>query len=213
MVFESIQTSAGLLFCGGIGALVKEITHDNTLQLPKVYSGKLFLGVLGSVIIGGVIGLIVDHSFVTAFLAGYTGFSAIAYLLPNAKGTPNTDPEIITPPEMTAITTVVLPPDVAPLTIPEIIKRAADKFGVDYNLALAVAKCESSLNPKARLVNKTGSIDRGLYQINNYWHKDVSDTQADDPTFAAEWFCEAVKDGHLSWWNASKPCWGVALKA
>lgn len=94
-----------------------------------------------------------------------------------------------------------------------IIRKAAQKEGLSKqqeNIAVAVARCESELNPKA--TNKIGnhpstSTDRGLYQWNDYWHKEISDECAFNPECATKAFCRAVKDGHLNWWNASRECW------
>ena len=83
----------------------------------------------------------------------------------------------------------------------------AGERGEIGKLALAVAEAESSFNPKAEHKNADGSADRGLYQINSKWHPEVSEAQAYDPEFATEFFCKAVKDGNLSWWNSSKPRW------
>jgi len=207
---ESALMITGLLSCGGAGALVKEILDDGCLTLPRIKDGKIVMGFIGSIIVGAAVGLLVDHSPLVAFFAGYTGFSAAMALLPSSfkrAALPVTQPSEQQP---VNTATSVVPTDVAPLSIPEIIKRAADKYGVSYTLALQVAKCESGLNPLARNVNKEGSIDRGLYQINSKWHPEVTEQQADDPVFAAEWFCKAVLAGNLSWWNASKKCWSVA---
>ena len=97
------------------------------------------------------------------------------------------------------------------LKIKEMIKRVAKEYGIREEIAIGVARCESNFNPKA--TNKRGnhpsySIDRGLYQINSYWHSEVKDIQAFDSEFSIRFFCQAVKDGHLDWWNSSKRCWG-----
>jgi len=49
-------------------------------------------------------------------------------------------------------------------------------FGSNWELAYAVMMSESSGRVKATNVNtdRHNSIDRGLYQINSYWHPDVS---------------------------------------
>lgn len=47
--------------------------------------------------------------------------------------------------------------------------------------AVAVALAESSGFTKALLVNENCTRDRGLWQINDYWHPDVSEQQAFDP--------------------------------
>ena len=46
--------------------------------------------------------------------------------------------------------------------------------------AVAVCLAESSGNCNAKYVNAGGSIDRGLWQVNDYWHSDVSDSCAYD---------------------------------
>ncbi len=54
--------------------------------------------------------------------------------------------------------------------------------------AVAVAWAESSGITNARNVNSDShrSVDRGLWQINSYWHREVSDACADDPACAAK---------------------------
>ena len=47
--------------------------------------------------------------------------------------------------------------------------------------AVAVALAESSGFTKALLVNENCTRDRGLWQINDYWHPEVSEQQAFDP--------------------------------
>lgn len=92
-------------------------------------------------------------------------------------------------------------------TVEEIIKKIAKEEGVDPDLALRVAKCESGLNPGATHRNSTGSIDRGLYQWNDHFHPEVSDETAFDAERSTRAFCKAFKEGHLSWWSATKKCW------
>lgn len=70
----------GLVICGAAGALVRDILGDNFLTLPKITQGKLFLGFLGSMVVGAAIGYLIDHSPITAFFAGYTGKSMFAKL-------------------------------------------------------------------------------------------------------------------------------------
>lgn len=104
----------------------------------------------------------------------------------------------------------VLKPDITKAKtepVDEIIKRVALEEGVDPQLAVRVAKCESGLDPKAKNKNKGGSVDRGLFQWNDYYHEDISDECAYDPECATRAFCKAVKNGHLDWWNATRKCW------
>ena len=88
-----------------------------------------------------------------------------------------------------------------------IIRLNAMKYGVDPELAVRVAKCESNLNPKAKRNVPPYGVDRGLYQWNSFFHPEISDSCAYDPICASEMFCKAVKEGHLNWWYASKHCW------
>ena len=92
-------------------------------------------------------------------------------------------------------------------TIEDIIRTTAISKEVDPNLAVKVAKAESNLDPFALRVNKSGSVDRGLFQWNSYYHPEVKNEEAFNPWKATELFCDAVKAGHLSWWNSSKAKW------
>lgn len=174
-----------LLLAGAGGALIKEIVQDNKLVLPKKIDRELSLGFIGSIIIGAAAGYLIDGAPLTAFLAGYAGFSMIESLISKKN-------------KVLAAKTE---------TMELMIRRIAREYEVDEDLAVRVAKCESGLRPDARNVNSPNSIDRGLYQINSKWHPEVTDEQAYDPEFSICFFCEAVKNGHLSWWNASKNCW------
>lgn len=71
----------------------------------------------------------------------------------------------------------------------------------DYLVNLAC--CEGLMNPETE--NKLGntpawSIDRGLYGINNHWHKEVSDECAKDIKCSTEWTIQRLKDGYYYEW-------------
>lgn len=93
------------------------------------------------------------------------------------------------------------------------IWKIAQEEGTDPDLCVKVAECESALDPKCRRVNNDArkSVDRGLFQINSYWHSEVSDADAYDPEMATLFFCKQVKKGFLSDWNASKKCWSKVV--
>lgn len=53
-------------------------------------------------------------------------------------------------------------------------------------ISVAVSEAESSGWTQAVLVDSDCSRDRGLWQINSFWHSEVSDAQAFDPNGAAQ---------------------------
>ena len=179
-------TLLSMFIIGALGALMKDILKDNQLTLPKCSGGNFSLGFIGGMIIGGAAGYLVDTDPVTAFLAGYAGSEIIENLIAKKNSTTKEATE----------------------TTEELIRKIATKEQVDQELAVAVAKCESGLNCLAVNTNTDGSRDRELYQINEKWHTDISDEDAFNPITATEFFCKAYKEGHLSWWDASKNCWG-----
>lgn len=83
-LFFNMWYTFSLFLFGAAGAIVKDILADNSLVMPKILSGKLQLGFLGSVFIGASAGYFVDHSPITAFFAGYAGFHALAALMPKS---------------------------------------------------------------------------------------------------------------------------------
>jgi len=170
---------------GALGALAKDLLVDNEVELPKKLNGKLFLGSLGGMLTGALAGLLADTSFETAFLAGFGGTAFFESLLSRGEK-PSNRKELME----------------------AIIRWVATEEGVDPDLAVRVAKCENpELDPYAVNVNKDGSRDRGLFQINDKWHPNVNDATAFDPVAATRFFCKAVKNGHLDWWNATRKCW------
>ena len=100
-------------------------------------------------------------------------------------------------------------PEAKTETVEQIIRRIAKQEGVDPDLALRVARCESGLNPAAKNVNTNKTIDRGVFQWNDKWHPEISDGCAYDTERATRAFCKAFKEGHLDWWNATKKCWDI----
>ncbi|GAH79712.1 unnamed protein product, partial [marine sediment metagenome] len=78
----------------------------------------------------------------------------------------------------------------------------------DPALAIKIARCESGWRPLALRMNVTGSIDRGLFQWNDYYHPEILNDCAFNIECSTRAFCKAVKAGNLYWWDASKHCWG-----
>lgn len=81
-----------------------------------------------------------------------------------------------------------------------IAKEAGFKWP-DYLVKLA--KCESRLDPKA--VNTENNVpshskDRGLFQISDHWHPEVSDKVAFDVRLATEWTMWRINSGYQHEW-------------
>jgi hypothetical protein len=99
----------------------------------------------------------------------------------------------------------------APEKVKSLIRNIAEEEGFsDVNLLIRIAQAESQLDPKNS--NDKGnyppdSIDRGLFMINDYWHKEVTDEQAYDPYFSTRWTIKKIRSGGISAWDASKPNW------
>jgi Ricin-type beta-trefoil lectin domain/Lysozyme like domain len=72
--------------------------------------------------------------------------------------------------------------------------------GNDWVVSVAVAEAESAGWTHARLINTDCSVDRGLWQINSYWHGEVGDACAFDPT------CNAQAT-HTIWANGGWTQW------
>jgi hypothetical protein len=173
------------ILAGALGALAADILIDNKIQLPKKINDELLLGSFGGLIFGALAGYFADGSMIAAFSAGFGGTEFVANLVKRTAN--NQQQEII---------------------MEQIIRWVAKEEGVDPDLAVRVARCENQkLDPKAVNINKDGSRDRGLFQINSKWHPEITDEQAFDPVFSTRFFCKAVKEGHLDWWDASRSCW------
>jgi hypothetical protein len=66
---------------GAIGALVSDMIGDGYIQLPKVENKKFYPGFLSGLIVGAVVGYLIDKSPLTAFSFGYIGKEAIDFLV------------------------------------------------------------------------------------------------------------------------------------
>ena len=75
--------------------------------------------------------------------------------------------------------------------------------------------CESRLDPNA--TNSEGntpaySKDRGLLQINDYWHPSVSDECAYNPSCAIRYTIKMIEEGRQSEWVCDKYVKGVPIE-
>ena len=204
--------------CGIAGALAKDIFVDNAISLPKKDGEKLILGSLGGLIIGAFVGIALDGSPINAFAAGFAGIAILQSII-GGKDLNKIIIEKITEEETVKTAEAESRKEETEEEekktekieteeeIINLIKKTAKKYGIDEELAVRVAKCESGLNPKAINTNAPDSIDRGLYQINSKWHPEITEEQAFDIQFSTNFFCEAVKNGYIRWWKASQKCW------
>lgn len=181
-----ITNEWAIVFLGGcIGALADDMLKDGAIEMPKFEGGKLYFGFLGGILAGGLVGYLTDGSFVSSLAAGFAGASGLPRLLA----------QIPTEREKSTI------------TIADLISNLCLENGVDPELALRVARAESALTVTAINKNTDGSRDRGIFQINDKYHPEVTDAEAFDPTFSTNFFCKAFKDGHLDWWKATAHVW------
>ncbi|HSA07647.1 MAG TPA: transglycosylase SLT domain-containing protein [Candidatus Gastranaerophilales bacterium] len=90
-----------------------------------------------------------------------------------------------------------------PEYIKNYIKTEFDKAGLDSDRAVKIAELESRFNLDAYNINRNGSNDMGLWQINSI-HK-LSDDCRTDLKCSTEWAIQKVKiDGNFSAWSVNK---------
>lgn len=93
-------------------------------------------------------------------------------------------------------------------SVEQTIRRIAKEQSFQWpDYLVKLAKCESGLNPKA--VNVTGnkpkqSRDRGLFQINDFYHKNISDAQAFDVEFSTKYTIKLINEGKQGYWVCDK---------
>lgn len=76
--------------------------------------------------------------------------------------------------------------------------------GISPYEAYMVINCESRWNPEAMLVNKDMSVDRGIWQISNKYHKEVSNSDAFDYKKATEHAIRIYKKSGWREWTCGK---------
>lgn len=89
-----------------------------------------------------------------------------------------------------------------PKTVEDIIREKARSNNLNEDKVLFIAKCESQLGPTTLgdghlTCPRTGKPmrSRGIWQINDCYHPQVSDKQAFDPAWATDWAIEKFKKG------------------
>lgn len=77
---------------------------------------------------------------------------------------------------------------IAYIDLAKLVAEAGFPGGGPQATAIAVISAESGRDPAATNAagNTPPSVDRGLWQINDYWHPEVTDAQAFDPVLATK---------------------------
>lgn len=94
-------------------------------------------------------------------------------------------------------------------TIRQIAKNRNFKWS---QYAVNICCCESLLGTKLRNAQNnipSYSYDRGFFHINSYWHPEITDEQADNLVFSANWFMDRVEAGYQSEWMCDPIVKGV----
>jgi len=74
-----------ILLCGFLGGLAKDLAKGYFLSLPKIVEGQLYLGTIGSMLLGAIIAFIVDNNPVTAFSSALAAPYIIEEMLSTIK--------------------------------------------------------------------------------------------------------------------------------
>jgi len=101
-----------------------------------------------------------------------------------------------------------------PQEIKVIIEEKAKKHGVDPIVMSAISFCESDYNAKAKNVNKSGSHDGGVAQINDFHLPELKKLGLDryNVEDGYEFMAILLKRNGTNDYKASKECWDVAVK-
>ena len=83
-------------------------------------------------------------------------------------------------------------------TMPLIIGAYAHRYGVDSHVMEKVIACESQGKPWVR---GDKGRSRGLVQISDIYHPEVSDAQAFDPFFSIDFLASYLAQGKGSQWT------------
>lgn len=80
----------------------------------------------------------------------------------------------------------------------QIIRYLAEKNGIDGYKLLRLLDCESQLRPDVRGI--IDLRDRGIAQINSYWHPEVSDECAFSVWCSVDWTIQMIKQKKAWQW-------------
>jgi len=83
----------------------------------------------------------------------------------------------------------------------EVISEVARQEGLDKEMMIAVARCESKLFPQARNLQDPHGGAVGLWQIILYWHPTVDMECAEDIWCSTRYFAKRYKQGDAGLWS------------
>lgn len=95
-------------------------------------------------------------------------------------------------------------------TIEKQLTELAAKRNFPYtSFLIRLAKCESRFNPKAIgdmdiIIKGQPVYSRGLFQISKFYHPNITDEQAFDVTWSANWVMTMIEKGYQHRWSCDK---------
>ena len=146
-------------------------------------------------------------------IGGYAVFSTSNYIVleVEAEGVKSADVVVEdVAPEVIEIVEVAKAEEVKieDLSVKERVLKVAEEKDFQYtSYLLRLIDCESKFNSNA--VNTQGntpkgSRDRGIMQISDYWHKEVSDEQAFDLEWSVSWAIDNINAGRQDMWSCDR---------
>lgn len=86
-------------------------------------------------------------------------------------------------------------------SVEDTIRRLAQETGFKWpDYLVRLAYCESRFDAKATNDNGRYGMDRGVFQINNHYHAEVTDDQAFDVEWATRWTMDRINKGYQHEW-------------
>ena len=111
-------------------------------------------------------------------------------------------------PVVVEIVEVAKADEVKDLSVKErVLKVAEDKDFQYTGYLLKLIDCESKFNPNAvndRGNTPKGSKDQGIMQINDHWHREVTDEQAFNLEWSVAWAIDNINAGRQDMWSCDR---------
>ena len=91
-------------------------------------------------------------------------------------------------------------------TVEEQIRAIAGEVNFKWpDYLVKLAKCESRLNPSAtNSIGNSAGVDRGLFQINDFYHREVPSTCAFSIDCSTRWTIERINQGYQHEWSCDR---------